>query len=315
MAVCSEAPNSLRRRLLGVALALGLSGCAAGEVFDPAAKAPDFGPVTATALDLGRLPETERPIPITLFEFPDLTGQHRQTERYADFSRAVTQGGLTIVIDALKRSCAARCFRVIERSALKNLLQERQIIQATRAEHQGSSAGKLPPLLFAGVMIEGAIVGYDSNTLTGGAGAKYLGLGGDAKYRQDVVTVGMRLVSVSTGEVLKSLTTTKTIYSVSAQAHAFRYVALDRLLEAEVGMTRNEPPQLATRQAIELAVYALIMEGARDGLWSFKDKSAGKLAVEDYMRRAGSAAEPKILEKPKTPDGSDGASAHEESKT
>ncbi len=142
------------------------------------------------------------------------------------------------------------------------------------------------------MLIEGGIVGYDSNTVTGGAGAKYLGLGGDAKHRQDVVTVGLRLVSVSTGEVLKSVTTTKTIYSVGAQAHAFRYVALDRLLEAEVGITRNEPPQLATRQAIELAIYALIMEGARDGLWRFRDPSAGKAAIAEYVRRAGRAAGP-----------------------
>lgn len=281
-------PAALRHA--GLAVTLALAGCATGEVFDPLAKAPEVGPVTATALDLGRLPATERPVAISLFEFPDLTGQHRQSDKYADFSRAVTQGGLTIVIDALKRSCSAQCFKVVERSALKNLLQERQIIQATRAEHQGLGASKLPPLIFAGVLIEGGIVGYDSNTVTGGAGAKYLGIGGDAKHRQDVVTVGLRLISVSTGEVLKSVTTTKTIYSVGAQAHAFRYVALDRLLEAEVGVTRNEPPQLATRQAIELAVYALIMEGARDGLWTFRDRAAGKAAVDEYMKRVGRAA-------------------------
>ncbi len=284
--------NKAILRLAGLGLAAVLAGCASGEIFDPLAKAPEVGPVSATALDLGRLPSMERPVAISLFEFPDLTGQHRQSDKYADFSRAVTQGGLSIVIDALKRSCEGQCFKVVERSSLKNLLQERQIIQATRAEHQGTAASKLPPLIFAGVLIEGGIVGYDSNIVTGGAGAKYLGIGGDAKHRQDVVTVGLRLVSVSTGEVLKSVTTTKTIYSVGAQAQAFRYAALDRLLEAEVGVTRNEPPQLATRQAIELAVYALIMEGARDGFWSFRDKGAGRAAVADYMRRVGRAASP-----------------------
>ena len=277
-------------RLAALALAAALAGCATGEMFDPLAKAPEVGPVTPVALDLGRLPAAQRVVSISVFDFPDLTGQHRQSDKYADFSRAVTQGGLTIVIDALKRSCSGQCFKVVERSALKNLLQERQIIQATRAEHEGLAAGKLPPLIFAGVLIEGGIVGYDSNTVTGGAGAKYLGIGGDAKHRQDIVTVGLRLISVSTGEVLKSVTTTKTIYSVGAQAHAFRYVALDRLLEAEVGITRNEPPQLATRQAIELAIYALIMEGARDGLWKFRNPEAGKAAVQEYLQRVGRAA-------------------------
>ncbi len=193
------------------------------------------------------------------------------------------------MIDALKRACAGQCFKVVERSSLKNLLQERQIIQATRAEHLVLGVSKLPPLIFAGVLIEGGIVGYDSNILTW-RGREISRHRGDAKHRQDVVTVGLRLVSVSTGEVLKSVTTTKTIYSVGVQAQAFRYVALDRLLEAEAGITRNEPPQLATRQAIELAIYALIMEGARDGLWTFRDRSAGKAAVEEYVRRAGRAA-------------------------
>ena len=58
---------------------------------------------------------------------------------------------------------------------LNNLLKERQILRQTRETH--SDKDKLKPLLFAGVLIEGGIVGYDTNTMTGGIGARLLGIG------------------------------------------------------------------------------------------------------------------------------------------
>lgn len=279
----AEAGTRLARAAGIAVVAAHLAGCTSGTIADPFAQAPTTGLFTKTALDLAALPPLTRSIPISVYEFPDLTGQHRPSDKFAEFSRAVTQGGLPILVDALKTACASQCFRVIERAGLKNLLQERQIIQTTRAEHQAGA--KLPPLLFAGVVIEGGIVGYDTNQVTGGVGARYLGIGGDAKHRQDVVTVTLRLVNVQSGEVLRSITTSKTIYSVGAQGSVFRYVALDSLLEIEAGVTRNEPPQLAVREAIELGIYALIMEGALDKAWTFADPVAGKAALDLYRKR------------------------------
>jgi curli production assembly/transport component CsgG len=39
------------------------------------------------------------------------------------------------------------------------------------------------------------------------------------------------------------------------------------LLEAEVGLTQNEPVQLAVTEAIEKAVKGLIVEGIKDKIW------------------------------------------------
>jgi curli production assembly/transport component CsgG len=302
-----SSPTGRPRAKLGLAAAIGLAcllpGCGTGTIYDPIAQAPTVGAFTKTALDLSALPKLKQAIPISVFEFPDLTGQHKPSDRYAEFSRAVTQGGLPILIDAMKTACAGTCFKVIERSGLKNLLQERQIIQNTRAEFSGQPA-KLPPLSFAGVLIEGGIVGYDTNTMTGGAGARYLGIGGDGKYRVDAVTVSMRLVSVQSGEVLASITTSKTIYSVGAQGSAFKYVALDALLEIEAGITRNEPPQLAVREAIELGTYSLIMEGARAKLWSFADPKAGAEALATYMKRKNRVPADDLPEPPDLPTAS-----------
>ncbi len=291
------------RILPALALGLALAGCGTGTIYDPLVQAPSVGVFTKTALDLSALPKLRQAVPISVFEFPDLTGQHKPGDNFAEFSRAVTQGGLPILIDAMKTACAGECFKVIERSGLKNLLQERQIIQNTRAEHSASPA-KLPPLTFAGVLIEGGIVGYDTNTMTGGAGARYLGIGGDTKYRYDAVTVSMRLVSVQSGEVLAAVTTSKSIYSVAAQGSAFRYVKIDHLFEAEAGITRNEPPQLAVREAIELGVYAMIMEGARAKLWNFADAKAGADAVSAYMKRKNRTPAENLPEAPDLPTAS-----------
>ncbi len=55
---------------------------------------------------------------------------------------------------------------------------------------------------------------YNTNLISGGAGARYLGIGTSKQYREDVVVVSLRLVSVSTGEILMEILTSKAILSV-----------------------------------------------------------------------------------------------------
>jgi len=98
------------------------------------------------------------------------------------------------------------------------------------------------------------------------------------------VTVQLRAVSVKTGEVLVSVTTEKTIASLGVAANAFRFVTFDNLLEADVGITSNEPGLLALRQAIEKSVYALVMEGAEVGIWNFKNKAQQTAYLEHYRK-------------------------------
>jgi curli production assembly/transport component CsgG len=142
----------------------------------------------------------------------------------------------------------------------------------------------LPPLRHAGIILEGGIIGYDTNTLTGGLGARYLGIGADGKWQQDTVTVTLRAVSTDTGEVLATTTVHKAIGSYAVSGGAFRYVTLDKILEAEAGVTQNEPKQIAVQQSIEKAVRSLIIEGAELGIWSFRDKSRGNEIIEAYKK-------------------------------
>jgi curli production assembly/transport component CsgG len=233
---------------------------------------------TQTQRLLTAIPPPQRPIAVAVYDFTDQTGQFKPTENTQTLSRAVTQGASSILVKALQDAGNRSWFTIVERESLKNLLSERQIIREMRERYLGErdvNPQALPALLFAGVLLEGGIISYDSNTVTGGAGAAFLGIGGHADYRQDTVTVYLRAVSVRTGEVLTTVTASKTIASKAISGSAFKFVAFKELLEAEAGITTNEPDHLALQQAIEKAVYELVMEGVELKLWNFADPKAG----------------------------------------
>lgn len=275
------------RSIIGLAaVAALLAGCSRPGHRDSFFEEPPVvTPPSPTAVNLETLPPPKQKIDIAIYQFPDLTGKNEPNDNVAVFSRAVTQGGAGLAIDALKRAGGGAWFRVVERNGLNDLLQERQLVRATRQEFDRDRAKPLPPMRFAGLLIEGGIVAFDANYMTGGIGANYLGIGADTKFRRDMVTVALRVASVQTGEVLTSVTTTKTVYSVSLQGNTYKYVALDKLLQIEAGITRTEPTQLAVRQAIDLAVYSTIMEGARDKLWRFADPVMEAKLIRDYLDR------------------------------
>lgn len=270
---------------LSLLAAIGLAGCVTtGSAQDPLAEQATMVPATKTGLVLEDLPPPQRKLDVAVYAFPDLTGQNKQGDNFAEFSRAVTQGGAAILEDELTKAGAGRWFDVVERNELTSLLQERQIIQNTRQAALGPKAAGLPPLRFAGIILDGGVVGYDTNESTGGAGARYLGIGGDTSYRRDMVTVSLRAVSVQTGRVLSSVTTTQTLYSVALQGGTFKFVKVDALLELEAGVTRNQPSSLAVREAIQMAVYALIMDGAKKGAWQFADPVLGAAYISAFEK-------------------------------
>jgi curli production assembly/transport component CsgG len=156
-------------------------------------------------------------------------------------------------------------------------------------------------LRFAGILLEGGIIGYDTDETTGGIGANYLGIGADTQYRQDIITVALRAVSVQSGRVVASVTTTKTIYSVQVHSSSFMFAAVDQLLQAELGFTKNSPATLGVREGVQLAVYALIFEGVKNNLWQFKDRAAGEAFMRELEKqRQASAIKPAAQDVPKS---------------
>ena len=246
-------------------MAVMLSGCASMASLPPTVSGVAYK-------EMNKMPEPENgKIILAVYQFGDLTGQQKPNDNFGEMSKAVTQGASNLLIKALKDVGAGKWFRVAERESLQSLLQERKLIRTTRQMTQGDKAKPLGPMLYAGAYLTGGIVGYDSNTLSGGAGHRFLGIGASAQYRQDTVTVVLRLINVVSGEVELAVMVEKTIISVGIGGDKFKYKDLDtKLLEIEAGIAKNEPVTFAVRKTIEGAVIEMIRAGEKKGLWKFK---------------------------------------------
>ena len=221
------------------------------------------------------LPPAETKPIVAVYQFQDKTGQRKDVGSSQSFSTATTQGGVELLIDALKTAGGGTWFRVVERQGLDHLVRERQIIRSGREEAAKAlniDPQKLGPMLFAGMIIEGGIIGYDTNVKTGGRGARLLGIGKSTRYQQDVVTVSIRAVSVLTGEVLLNVQAKKTILSYGGSGDIFKFVDNDTtLLEYEDGVGNNESVTYAVRTAIEAAVLELVYQGHDRGFWTITE--------------------------------------------
>jgi len=254
-----------------------LSGCAissdmrkrlTGKQFDE----PVIEQSTVLQKPKNRLaPPAGGPIAVAVYGFQDKTGQRKSQTLVASLSSAVTQGGESYLIKALMDVGDSRWFTVVERVGIDNLIKERQMIRQAREQYQGREAKPLPPMVFAGMIVEGAIVGYDSNTITGGSGMRILGIGAQTQYQSDTVTVSLRTVSVLTGEVLTTVTVTKTVLSYMDKITLLRFINDgENSIESEIGGSINESINRAISAAVQAAVVDTVREGARKGHWGFR---------------------------------------------
>lgn len=265
---------------IGLVLMITLQGCGIFMTPPGGIELSSYvGETTSTEKSFKDLPAPMEPVVVGVYKFRDQTGQYKESEMTANWSTAIPQGLTSILIKSLDDS---KWFTPIERENIGNLLNERQIIRTTREEYSEGKedSGKLPPLLFAGTLFEGGVISYDSNIQTGGAGARYFGAGGSTQYRQDRITVYLRAVSTSSGRILKTIYTSKTILSQSINASLFRYVDPERLMEAEMGVTNNEPVHMAVTEAINKAVYLMILEGIKDNVWALQNDTDQNLVDE-----------------------------------
>ena len=245
----------------GLAAAFTLQGCTVTPLQTDVTSAT-LANRTSTYQDLKSLPQPRGQIVASVYSFRDQTGQYKPAPS-STFSTAVTQGATALLTEAMKDS---GWFITLEREGLQNLLTERKIIRAAQKKPNTpeNNADDLPSLLAANVLVEGGIISYDSNIMTGGSGARYLGVGASEQYQVDQVTVNIRVVNVRTGQILNNISTTKTIFSQEIQTGVFRFIEYKELLELEAGFTTNEPRELCVRSAIESALLHIIVDGVEE---------------------------------------------------
>ena len=262
------------RLLYSFLLAILVSSCAVLNKNTDLALTRDIQPANILDLqsvELAELPPAKRKPVIAVYRdsFQDLTGQRKSNSSFALFSTAVTQAPEALLIRALKHAADGNFFRVVERVGLDNLTKERQLIRSTRENFDEDK--QLQPLLFAGLLIQGGVINYDTNVQSGGIGARYLGIGTSKQYREDVVTISLRLVSVSTGEILIETAVSKNILSTSISQDIFRFIEQGtELVEIEGGVAENEVGSIALQKAIEAGVFNLIEIGIERGYWEYE---------------------------------------------
>ena len=262
------------RSLTLCALELTVSGCVSVDPYRCGTLSnycsPEPRVERPTLTELVNLPMPRQKAVVSVYNFLDLTGQRATTDNMALFSTAVTQGADSFLIDALMSAGRGTWFLVAERGNLESLTRERQLIISTRNTYDGEGPNQLEPLLFSGILLTGGIIGYDTNLISGGIGARYLGVGTSTQYRVDEVTVGLRAVLVQTGQVLLNVITTKQVYSTSTGFDTFRFTEDGTaLVEIEAGTARNETATYAVRSAIEAAVLELVRQGIEQEMWDY----------------------------------------------
>ncbi|UXI02658.1 CsgG/HfaB family protein [Photobacterium sp. TY1-4] len=261
-----------------------LSGCSMSLETPEINKEPTLMARGAAYQDLTSLPLPKGKVYVSVYDFRDQSGQYKPQPN-SNFSTAVPQGGAALLTTALLDS---KWFIPLEREGLQNLLTERKIIRAAQKKHEipANHGPHLPSLASSNIMIEGGIVAYDTNLRTGGAGARYLGIGASGQYRTDQVTVNIRAIDVRSGQILLSVTTSKTILSKELQTGVFKFVDYKDLLEAELGYTTNEPVNLAVMSAIDAAVVHVIVDGIKTGLWQpLREADLQHPIIQEYMQR------------------------------
>ena len=277
------------RKILAVAATLLLASCSTPIIPRGAENSvlPSETPEIITRPRYNELPAIRGPngppITIAVYSFTDKTGQRKPNDKFSTFSSAVTQGSEVFLIKALQDAGNGKWFKPVERVGLDDLIKERQLIRNQRETYEGKDAKPLAPMLVAGIMLQGGVIGYDSNVGAGGVGARFLGIDANTQYRTDEVSIVIRLVSVHTGEVLLSSGASKTIYSVGTSANVLKFIdAGTKALEFEAGATINEPTTYAVRIAIEAAVVDLIKQGINKKLWEYaplREKQVAKPAI------------------------------------
>ena len=264
-----------------VILAFSLTGCSLNQVLDDTYaerfKSKNLDGTKISKIFDQDLVDVQAPIirPVVAVyptAFTDQTGQRKSNGEFALFSTALTQAPNSLLIKALKNAGNGQFFIVVDRN-LDNLTKERQLIRSTRDQlkNEDQEAIKLMPLLFAGVLFDGAVISYEQNLISGGAGARYLGIGTSTQYRQDTITISLRMTSVNTGEILSEVSATKTVWSYGQTQDVFKFIeASTELVEIEFGNAENESSTVALQMAIEGALLETITLGYERGYWKYE---------------------------------------------
>lgn len=206
--------------------------------------------ITTASQLLAALPEPKERIPISIYAVTDSTGQFKADGGAS--SSVVTQGSTEMLITALQRS---RQFTILDRVRFGDLMNEQNLISSSRiAPGQGPELGALTG---ANYMITGSITEYQVSKETGGIGLVIAGKGGSTEYAKASVALDLRVINLTTGEVIWAESLKGEIIGEKVGLQLFSFLGKN-IVEFETGQGKQQVINLVVRTLLEEAVFKLV---------------------------------------------------------
>ncbi|HHT67632.1 MAG TPA: CsgG/HfaB family protein [Limnochordia bacterium] len=206
--------------------------------------------ITTASQLLAALPEPKERIPISIYAVTDSTGQFKADGGAS--STVVTQGSTEMLITALQRS---RQFTILDRVRFGDLMNEQNLISSSRiAPGQGPELGALTG---ANYMITGSITEYQVSKETGGIGLVIAGKGGSTEYAKASVALDLRVINLTTGEVIWAESLKGEIIGEKVGLQLFSFLGKN-IVEFETGQGKQQVINLVVRTLLEEAVFKLV---------------------------------------------------------
>lgn len=261
--------------LFMVCMLLSTSGCIVSrtQVRKPVLK-------NVTRVNLGIMKELEKvrgevkkDMRVTVGSFYDKTGQFKDSDR-SRYSKALTQGTQELLYHMLYKAFGPGVVVERENENMKRISQEYQLSHVYKPaankrlkqigliQHGGPKGG----LVGADYMVTGATVYYHVDRYSGGGGVNIDGIG--VHYRRAIARVGveLRLVNMSTSQVIWSTLEESWVSGTQVGADIFRFITAwgdEFLVTAEVGLAEQLPADYAFEICTASAVINMIKENKK----------------------------------------------------
>lgn len=254
-------------------------GCASIETKLGTPVKLDFGVLGERLQELRK--EIKPDLRVTVGEFFDKTGQRKDAD-FARYSTAVTQGARDILCHLMYKALGP--YKVVERESKNLALIAKEYELGHKFNKAGTQIGIVQRggpkggLTGAQYLITGAIVYYHVDLISGGGGLNIDAIGAYFKTAVAKVAIELRLVDMSTSEVVWSTIVENRVEGISMGADIFRFITSfghEYLVQAEAGMAAQLPANYALHIGMEEGIASMITQNKKIFLRNADDDKKG----------------------------------------
>ena len=203
---------------------------------------------------------------VTVGSFLDKTGQRKDADR-ARYSTAVTQGAGDVLCHLLFKALGSR--RVIERETRNIIMIQKEYELSHKYNKKGMQVGLIQRggpkggLCGAEYLVTGAIIYYHVDLISDGGGLNIDAIGVHFKTYVAKVAIELRLIDMSTSEIVWSTIVENRVEGISMGADIFRFITSmghEYLVQAEAGMAAQLPADYALHIGMEEGIVSMITQ-------------------------------------------------------